>query len=99
MLKFVDRIIVSFAPMNTASKSARAFMQRLVTDGNRQSNPKCKVEINMNDKVQKPTVEVFYTNKNTIKLDTETLTAAEITKDVSRISKRLQLEEDIAQSG
>ncbi|KAI8827028.1 uncharacterized protein EV422DRAFT_563110 [Fimicolochytrium jonesii] len=53
----------------------------------------------MSDKVRKPTVEVTYVNKATLKLDTETLTAAEIVKDVNRLSKRLQLEEDIAQSG
>ncbi|TPX66562.1 hypothetical protein SpCBS45565_g04403 [Spizellomyces sp. 'palustris'] len=99
MLKFIDRIVVNFAPLNPASRSARAFLQRLVTDGNRQSNPKCNVVINMSDKVGKPTIEVFYTNKQALKLDTETLTAAEIAKDVNRLSKRLQLDEDIAQSG
>ncbi|TPX57739.1 hypothetical protein PhCBS80983_g03607 [Powellomyces hirtus] len=99
MLKYMDKIIVSFAPLNPKSRSVRAFMQQLITDGNRQSNAKCNVVINMSDKIAKPTVEAFYTNKATLKLDTETLTAAEIVKDVNRLSKRLQLEEDIAQSG
>ncbi|KAJ3137997.1 hypothetical protein HDU88_007536 [Geranomyces variabilis] len=99
MLKYLDKIVVNFAPLSPKSRSARAFMQQLITDGNRLSNPKCNVVINMSDAVPKPFVEAFYTNKATLKLDTETLTAAEIAKDVNRLSKRLQLEEDIAQSG
>ncbi|KAJ3005887.1 hypothetical protein HKX48_000414, partial [Thoreauomyces humboldtii] len=76
-----------------------AFMQQLVTDGNRQSNPKCNVLINMSDSIAKPTLEAYYVNKATLKLDTETLTAGEIVKDLNRLSKRLQMEEDIASSG
>ncbi|KAI9104750.1 hypothetical protein DFS34DRAFT_645449 [Phlyctochytrium arcticum] len=98
MLKFVDKLVLNFAPLSPASRSVRGFMQQLVTTRNRASNPKCNLIINMSDQVKKPSIEVAYSNKATLKLDTQTMTAAEIVKDVNRVSKRLQLEEDIAQA-
>ncbi|KAI9207599.1 uncharacterized protein BJ171DRAFT_578714 [Polychytrium aggregatum] len=105
MLRFVDKITLSFAPLNTSSRSVRAsskptngFLQYLNTAKNRASNPKAVMTLNISDKIARPLVEVHYRDKHILKVNTDTLTAQEIVADVQRHSKKLQLAEDISQA-
>ncbi|KAJ3058277.1 hypothetical protein HK102_010590, partial [Quaeritorhiza haematococci] len=60
MLKFIDRVVIRFAPLQRNARSARTFLYRLNTDKNKLLNPKCKIVVDSVDSVADPSVEVTY---------------------------------------
>ncbi|KAJ3056967.1 hypothetical protein HK097_002345 [Rhizophlyctis rosea] len=95
MLKYIDKVIVRFAPLSPKSRSARTFLQAVSANKYLTVNPKAVIEVDASDKVPKPSVYVQYVDKKVLEFDTETMDAQEIIRDIGRHSKRLRLEADI----
>ncbi|KAJ1924620.1 hypothetical protein IWQ60_005067 [Tieghemiomyces parasiticus] len=49
MLKFVNNIRVTFNPYGTTASSAKVFLNRIMTNDNIASNPKCKIAVETPD--------------------------------------------------
>ncbi|EGF82650.1 hypothetical protein BATDEDRAFT_86516 [Batrachochytrium dendrobatidis JAM81] len=98
MLKFIDKVVIGFAPLSPVSTSARTLASILRTDRNLARNPKCVFDIITSDKTPRPFIQVTYADKQTIRLDTSKLTANEVLDDIRKHSRRLQMSEDIKSS-
>ncbi|KAI8894802.1 hypothetical protein BC833DRAFT_603572 [Globomyces pollinis-pini] len=98
MLKFITKVTVGFSPLVRKSKSARTFISRLWTKKNALENPKFVLDVQVNDNIKSPFVQVLFADKKEMKFDTSTIGVDELVADIKRYSKRLQLQEDIANS-
>ncbi|KAI9357290.1 hypothetical protein DFJ73DRAFT_821217 [Zopfochytrium polystomum] len=99
MLKFIDKVTISFAPLARSSRSARTFLFMVSADSHKLTNPKATIVVNQSDAIAKPSVEVIYKDKKKILLDDcSSFQAAEIISRIGKHSRKLQLEEDINSS-
>ena len=94
MLKFVKQVNVSFSPLNSNSKQARTFLNRLRTDKNLSSNPKAKLIVTTLDDSE-PRVKVTLVNNEEVEFDASVTKSDEMFQDLTRVFKRMQLDEDI----
>ncbi|KAI8808973.1 hypothetical protein BJ742DRAFT_807048 [Cladochytrium replicatum] len=95
MLRFVEKVTLSFAPLNASSRSIRSLLGRVYTKNNLQENPKCAVTIQASEKIKYPSLEVVYNDKKVLKLDTGSMTSDEIVREMNRHSKLLKTAEDM----
>ncbi|TPX35540.1 hypothetical protein SmJEL517_g02029 [Synchytrium microbalum] len=82
-------------PLLTGFPLPRTFLDSLYAC---KENPKCIINVNLDDKVKVPTIQLVYRDKKQISIDSSTLSAAEIVKDIRTHSRKLQMAEDISAS-
>ncbi|KAJ3205407.1 hypothetical protein HDU67_008874 [Dinochytrium kinnereticum] len=95
MLKFIDRIVISFAPLSQRSRSARTLLYLLSADKHKAANLKAQIIVNQKDTIRRPSVEVTYTDKKHLIIPSSNYSAEELSSMINKYSKKLQLEEDI----
>lgn len=100
MLKFITKVQVGFAPMSLKSRPARTFLNQIKTTKNQAINKKCQFDIQIKDNISKPFIKVTFENGHLFdfNLEDETVKAKELVLEIKNYSKRLQLEQDIANS-
>ncbi|KAI8846119.1 hypothetical protein BC829DRAFT_399280 [Chytridium lagenaria] len=95
MLKFIDRVVVNFAPLSERSRSARTLLYLMTADKHKAANPKAQIVVNQKDSITRPIIEITYRDKKHLSIPSSNYSAAELTSMINKYSKKLQLEEDI----
>ena len=100
MLKYIHRITARYSPLDSKSRSLKASLLQINTRKNKQqqSSNAFLLQIQPVDGTTKPWMEVEYTDKKVLRLDTAAMSAEEIVGDIKRHSKKLALLDDIKSS-
>ncbi|KAJ3267517.1 hypothetical protein HDV01_004871 [Terramyces sp. JEL0728] len=96
ILKFIKTVKLGFSPTATNGNSTRTLLTRLKTDKN-VAGSKCEFDIQTKDNITEPFVHIEFVDKKEMKFSPANLKVDEIVMDITRYSKRLQLQEDINQ--
>ncbi|KAJ3251098.1 hypothetical protein HK103_002887 [Boothiomyces macroporosus] len=96
MLKFIKSVKLGFSPTAINGKSTRTLLTRLKTDKNVAAS-KCEFDIKTKDSISEPFVHIEFVDKKEMKFNPANLKVDEMVMDITRYSKRLQLQEEINQ--
>ncbi|KXS21167.1 hypothetical protein M427DRAFT_151292 [Gonapodya prolifera JEL478] len=93
-LRQVSRIMVEFAPRDVHARSLRTFLLHVSDDGKRESNPNCRIQTTIADRVATPGLQVTYKDGKSLNMVTSSMTAEEILREFRRHARALQEDED-----
>ncbi|KAI8049065.1 hypothetical protein BDF22DRAFT_746464 [Syncephalis plumigaleata] len=95
IVRHLTQVNATIPSVNRAGKSCRVFLSRIMTDGARQENPKCKFHINVVDDLQQvPKLRVLFRDGKDISLVTDKMKPADILEVVGKHARKLQEKAD-----
>lgn len=99
MLKFIDKISFKFSSKCASARSLRSFLYLINKDKYLKENPKLKIQVQNSESYRNtPLLEIEYSDKKKLEINTINLPAKEIFDDVERHVRKLRLDWDIKQS-
>ncbi|KAF9968084.1 39S ribosomal protein L44, mitochondrial [Mortierella alpina] len=95
MSKFLTQVKVSMAPFSPASKSAKIFLSRIITNDSMTANPALKIVTQSHADVTKaPLISVTYKDGKTLDLQTGEMKVNDVLRQVGKHARKLQEKED-----
>ncbi|KAG0255380.1 hypothetical protein BG011_005170 [Mortierella polycephala] len=95
MSKFLTQIKVSMAPFSPASKTAKIFLSRIVTNDALAVNPTLNVVMNSHADVTKaPLISITYKDGKTLDLQAGDMKVDDVLRQVGKHARKLQEKED-----
>ncbi|KAF9954693.1 39S ribosomal protein L44, mitochondrial [Mortierella alpina] len=95
MSKFLTQVKVSMAPFSPASKSAKIFLSRIVTNDAMAANPALKIVTQSHADVTKaPQISIIYKDGKTLDLQTGEMKVNDVLRQVGKHARKLQEKED-----
>jgi hypothetical protein len=99
MLKFINKISFKFSSKCGTAKSLRSFLYLVNKDKFIKENPKLNIQVTNSETFREnPILEIEYSDKKKLEINTRNLPAKEIYDDVERHVRKLRLDWDIKQS-
>ncbi|CUM67985.1 uncharacterized protein PRCAT00005699001 [Priceomyces carsonii] len=95
--KYFTKVVVKFDPFSSSAKPARLFLSRIPTSMKGTCNIDYKVLTKESPINERPTIEVTFKDKHTMKADPETMEFKEVTEYFNGHSRRLALKEAISE--
>ncbi|KAF9925841.1 39S ribosomal protein L44, mitochondrial [Mortierella antarctica] len=95
MSKFLTQVKVSMAPFSPASKSAKIFLSRIITNDSMAANPALKIVTQSHADVTKaPQISITYKDGKTLDLQTGEMKVNDVLRQVGKHARKLQEKED-----
>ncbi|KAF9283866.1 39S ribosomal protein L44, mitochondrial [Mortierella alpina] len=95
MSKFLTQVKVSMAPFSPASKSAKIFLSRIITNDSMAANPALKIVTQSHADVTKaPLISITYKDGKTLDLQTGEMKVNDVLRQVGKHARKLQEKED-----
>ncbi|RKP38277.1 hypothetical protein BJ085DRAFT_36301 [Dimargaris cristalligena] len=95
MLKFVNQVKVTFTPYGEAAGSAKLFLNRILTNDNLASNPKCKLDVKTPEDINTvPSVQIVFRDGKDMQFNATRMKPEELVEAMTKYSRKLQEEED-----
>ncbi|CAO3572392.1 unnamed protein product [Mortierella alpina] len=95
MSKFLTQVKVSMAPFSPASKSAKIFLSRIITNDSMAANPALKIVTQSHANVTKaPLISITYKDGKTLDLQTGEMKVNDVLRQVGKHARKLQEKED-----
>ncbi|KAF9565950.1 39S ribosomal protein L44, mitochondrial [Mortierella alpina] len=95
MSKFLTQVKVSMAPFSPASKSAKIFLSRIITNDSLAANPALKIVTQSHADVSKaPLISITYKDGKTLDLQSGEMKVNDVLRQVGKHARKLQEKED-----
>ncbi|KAG0305868.1 39S ribosomal protein L44, mitochondrial [Dissophora globulifera] len=95
MSKFLTQVKVSMAPFSPASKSAKIFLSRIITNDAIAANPALKIVTDSHADVSKSaTIHVTYKDGKTLDINAGEMKVNDVLRQVGKHARKLQEKED-----
>ncbi|KAG0209958.1 39S ribosomal protein L44, mitochondrial [Mortierella sp. GBA30] len=95
MSKFLTQVKVSMAPFSPASKTAKIFLSRIITNDSMSANPTLKIVSDLHADVSKaPLISVTYKDGKTLDLQAGEMKVNDVLRQVGKHARKLQEKED-----
>ncbi|RKO98125.1 hypothetical protein CXG81DRAFT_26969 [Caulochytrium protostelioides] len=94
IFRYVNHVNVNFAVLDQHARSLRALVGNLASQNNTRFNKNFTSKITYADHLQ-PTLEVHYTDKHVLRLNTREMSSTQIMDEIWQHARKLKNEEDI----
>ncbi|KAF9920673.1 39S ribosomal protein L44, mitochondrial [Linnemannia zychae] len=93
--KFMTQVKVSMAPFSPASKTAKIFLSRIVTNDALNVNPTMKIVTESHADLNKaPSIHITYKDGKTLELQPGEMKIDDVLRQVGKHARKLQEKED-----